>query len=142
MLIQLVIGSVVILATMGVMVGFIYGAIRFLRALRLRLSAHEIKGPQFFIMMSSAVILVLIANTLCVWIWAIVFRVLGVFLSLEEAVYFSIVSFTTVGYGDVVVSSDWRILSGFVAVNGLLAFGLFTAFLIEMIREITRHDFN
>ncbi|MEO1398607.1 MAG: ion channel, partial [Pseudomonadota bacterium] len=34
---------------------------------------------------------------------------------------FSIVSFTTVGYGDVVVDKGWRILSGFVSINGLLA---------------------
>jgi hypothetical protein len=61
----------------------------------------------------------------------------GVFPTLEEAVYFSMVSFTTVGYGDVVVDKGWRILSGFVAINGLLAFGIFTAVLIEVIRSLT-----
>jgi hypothetical protein len=48
------------------------------------------------------------------------------------------VSFTTVGYGDVVVEHSWRILSGFVSVNGLLAFGVFTAVLIEIIRGTVR----
>ena len=77
------------------------------------------------------------ANTVCVWLWAILFYGLGVFHTFEEAVYFSMVSFTTVGYGDVVVERDWRILSGFVSVNGLLAFGVFTAVLIEIIRGLS-----
>ena len=47
------------------------------------------------------------------------------------------VSFTTVGYGDVVAKHGWRILSSFVAVNGLLAFGVFTAVLIEIIRGLS-----
>ena len=142
MLTQLSIGSAIILATMGVMVGFVYAAIRYFRKLDERLGDRKIGAAQLLTVLSGGVLLVLAANTVCVWIWALSFRLLNVFSTLEEAVYFSLVSFTTVGYGDVVVGVEWRILSGFVAVNGLLAFGLFTAFLIEMIRGISKRIVN
>ena len=61
-----------------------------------------------------------------------VFLVCGIFQSLEPAVYFSLIAFTTVGFGDIVLTPQWRILSGMVAANGLLLFGFSTAFLFEV----------
>ena len=122
---------------MAVLIGFVTTAMRLVRRIEGSFVDHHLARHQFFILVSVAVILVLAANTVCVWLWAVLFRFIGVFGTLEEAVYFAIVSFTTVGYGDVVVDKEWRILSGFVAVNGLLAFGIFTAFLIEIIRELS-----
>jgi hypothetical protein len=126
------------------MVGFIHISMRLLKRIQRHFADKTFVRHQFFIILLSAVVLVLAANTICVWIWAILFKAIGVFSTLEEAVYFSIVSFTTVGYGDVVVDKNWRILSGFVSINGLLAFGIFTAFIIEVIRELSarflRHE--
>jgi hypothetical protein len=126
-----------ILASTAVMIAFVLLAIRLVRKAEANYSDRRPGIWQFFRLLSSAVILVLLANTVCVWLWAILFHLLGVFPTLEEAVYFSMVSFTTVGYGDVVVEHSWRILSGFVSVNGLLAFGVFTAVLIEIIRGLS-----
>ena len=70
--------------------------------------------------------------TISVWGWAALYMALGLFNSLEPALYFSIASFTTVGYGDVVLAPGWRLLAGMTATHGLLNFGLFTAFLVEI----------
>ncbi len=137
MISELIIGTLTILASTAVMIAFVLVTIRLVRRAEANYSDHRPGVLQFFMLLSSAVVMVLIANTICVWMWAILFHFLGVFPSLEEAVYFSMVSFTTVGYGDVVVEHSWRILSGFVAVNGLLAFGVFTAVLIEIIRGLS-----
>lgn len=51
---------------------------------------------------------------------------------LEEAIYFSVITFTTVGYGDVVVDSDWRLMAGIEALNGILLMGWSTAVLISV----------
>jgi hypothetical protein len=56
-----------------------------------------------------------------------------VFDRLEPALYFSIVSFTTLGYGDIILGEDWRLLAGMTATNGLIMIGLFTAFLVEIL---------
>jgi hypothetical protein len=69
-----------------------------------------------------------------VWIWALAFWGLGLFDTLEASVYFSLVVLTTLGFGDVLLSDEWRLLSGMSAANGLLIFGLMTAMLVEVLR--------
>ncbi len=71
-----------------------------------------------------------------VWIWAGAFYALGIFPTLEEAVYFAIVSYTTLGFGDVLLPVEWRLLAGMAAANGLLNFGLLTALLVEALRHV------
>lgn len=137
MISELIIGTLTILASTAVMIAFVLVAIRLVRKAEANYADHRPGLWQFFRLASSAVVLVLLANTVCVWLWATLFYFLEVFPTFEEAVYFSMVSFTTVGYGDVVVEPGWRILSGFVSVNGLLAFGVFTAVLIEIIRGLS-----
>jgi hypothetical protein len=137
MISELIIGTLTILASTAVMIAFVLLTIRLVRRAEANYSDHRPGVLQFFMLLSSAVVMILLANTVCVWMWALLFHFLEVFPSLEEAVYFSMVSFSTVGYGDVVVEHSWRILSGFVAVNGLLAFGVFTAVLIEIIRGLS-----
>jgi hypothetical protein len=79
---------------------------------------------------------VLAVISLGVWTWALTLYGLGAYASLEEAVYFSIVAFTTLGLGDVVPPPEWRILSVMAAVNGFLSFGLLAALLVEALRLV------
>ncbi len=69
-------------------------------------------------------------------IWAFLFQALGVFSDFQTSFYFSMISFTTVGYGDVIPPADWRLLAGFTSVGGFLLFGLNTAFLFEILRRM------
>ena len=55
-----------------------------------------------------------------------------------EAIYFSIVTFTTLGYGDVTLSPAWRQLSGMEAMVGIVVFGLTTAILFTVIQRVWR----
>jgi Ion channel len=71
-----------------------------------------------------------------IWIWAVAFHVLGVFTSLEEAVYFAMVTYTTLGFGDLLLPQEWRLLGGMAAANGLLNFGLLTALFVEALRHV------
>ena len=68
-----------------------------------------------------------LATIIEVWVWAVLYVVLGALESLETAVYFSTVTFTTLGFGDIVLDDEWRLLSSFEAANGLLMFGWSTA---------------
>jgi hypothetical protein len=94
------------------------------------------KPVKLVIALSAVVMWLLAALSLAIWIWALAFLWVGEFEILEESVYFSIVSFTTLGFGDVIVSNEWRLLSGMVAANGFLLFSLATAFLIEFLTRI------
>jgi hypothetical protein len=80
--------------------------------------------------------------TMGVWLWAIVFLQMSVFGTLEEAVYYSLVAYTTLGLGDVIVPQDQRLLGGMTGANGFLMFGLMTAMLTDTLRHVRRVQRN
>ena len=78
-------------------------------------------------------------------IWAFTFYLLpGIteFETLEKAIYFSLVTFTTLGYGEVTISSTNRILAGFEAINGILLIGWSTAFMFSVVQYIWKREFK
>lgn len=86
--------------------------------------------------LSLAVVGVIAIHTPEVWVWAGLYIYLQEFVELYDALYFSVVTITTLGYGDVVLSSEWRLLSSFEAMGGLILFGTSTAFFLEVMRRI------
>ena len=82
--------------------------------------------PGATIIMLILVLGMLIAHTIEIWLWAALFIHLGEFPDLTNALYFSTVTFTTLGYGDITLSQHWQLLSGFEAAGGILLFGLST----------------
>jgi hypothetical protein len=85
-----------------------------------------------------AILWILVVFTSTLWEWAMLYMELGLFDALEPALYFLVVSFTTVGYGDVVLEPGWRLLVGMTSTHGLLIFGIFIAFLVEVFKFPTR----
>ena len=69
-----------------------------------------------------------------VLLWASAYILLGEIQSLEPAFYFSMVTFTTLGYGDIVLDESWRLLAGFEAATGIIMFGWTTAILISVVQ--------
>jgi len=72
-------------------------------------------------------------------LWACVYVVLpgaDTIGSMEEAAYFSTVTFTTLGYGDVVLERPWRMLGAIQAATGLLIFGWSTALLFALVQRV------
>ena len=81
------------------------------------------------------VLFVMAVQTVNVWVWGLTFYLAGVFNELEPSLYFSLVSFSTLGFGDIVLDEKWRMLSGLAAANGLLSFGWSTAYMVELVRR-------
>ncbi len=82
-------------------------------------------------------IFLLALNFLEAIIWGFTYYILpGIteFESLEKAIYFSLVTFTTLGYGEITISSSNRILSGIEAMNGVLLLGWTTAMMFSVIQ--------
>ncbi len=77
-----------------------------------------------------------LATIIEVWIWAMLYLALGAIRTLEEAVYFSTSTFTTLGFGDIVLDEEWRLLSSFEAANGLLMFGWSTALIFAAVQWV------
>lgn len=81
------------------------------------------------------VLFVMAVQTVNVWVWGLTFYTAGVFKELEPSLYFSLVSFSTLGFGDIILDEKWRLLSGLTAANGLLSFGWSTAYMVELVRR-------
>ncbi len=86
-----------------------------------------------FAAIGTAVMIMFFASLLEAWIWAVTYMAIGALSSLEPALYFSIVTFTTLGYGDIALHPDWRILASFEAANGTIMFGWSTAVIVAMV---------
>lgn len=97
---------------------------------------REPHRPKLVLVLMFASVWVLGTLTAGVWLWALVYDALGTFPTLEEALYFALVTYTTLGFGDVLLPQDWRILAGMTSANGFLNFGLMTALLIEAMRQV------
>ena len=68
-------------------------------------------------------------------LWAWVYRHVGAIHGLEASLYFSGITFTTVGYGDIILIKCWRLLSVGEAINGVLMAGWSTAQLIFIVQR-------
>jgi drug/metabolite transporter (DMT)-like permease len=89
-----------------------------------------------------AVLGVVFLHTIEIWAYAVLFMTLGAITGVEPAVYFSTVTFSTLGYGDIVLGERWRILGAIEAPNGLILFGWSTAFLLSLMGKLRalEHD--
>ena len=71
-------------------------------------------------------------HLLQVHMWALVFWGQRDITDFETALYFSMVTFSTLGYGDILVAPHWRILAGLEGMNGFLLIGWSTAYLVSV----------
>ena len=106
-------------------------------------------GPEFFkrfkriwksSIISFAVLCAFVSHIIQILIWAFFYIEVGVFDDFEIALYFSTTTYTTVGYGDVFLDKDWRLISAFQSANGLLLFGWSAAFIFEVMSKLYKRD--
>lgn len=131
---QLALSAVLIATTVVIHVGFI--GVAFAAAGRVRPWLARPPGPlKIAIGLAAATLWMTAAHGLAIWLWAFAFLLVGDLPDLETALYFASVCFTTLGFGDIVPAMRWRMLAGLCAANGLLAFGVSAAFLVELLRD-------
>ncbi len=92
------------------------------------------------VLVNSAII-VFALHTIEIVIWALAYLAMvptSELASFEEAVYFSFVTFTTLGYGDISLWEAYRLLSGIEALNGIILVGWTTAMIFSVVQHIWR----
>lgn len=104
-----------------------------------RTASRRLWGPVRFLrdslVLSAASLILLAAHCAEVVAWAVLLLKVGAFAAFEEAFYFASVAFTTLGFGDVLLPTGWRLLAGAIAANGFILFGMSAAFLFEAVRK-------
>ena len=94
---------------------------------------------RLILLLGVAVLGLIAIHTVSGWAWAAVYLLVGEFSQLSSALYFSIVTSTTLGYGDITLSDRWQLLASFQAMGGLILFGASTAFLLAVTRSWFSH---
>ena len=82
---------------------------------------------------------IVLLHLIQVGLWAVVFWRARELPTLEAAVYFSLVTYTTIGFGDVVLGPGWRVLAGIEGLTGLLLVGWSTAFVFAVVHRMYEH---
>ena len=89
---------------------------------------------------SVIVILMFMVSLAEVLVWAGTYVAVNAIEGIERAVYFSMVTYTTLGYGDIVLDENWRLLASFESANGIIMFGWSTAIIMSVVRRVYFKD--
>jgi voltage-gated potassium channel len=69
-------------------------------------------------------------------VWAAAYSTAGVFADFDTSLYYSLKSYTTVGYGDVLPPTSWRLLGPIEAAVGVLMLGWSTSIIVATVQRI------
>jgi hypothetical protein len=83
----------------------------------------------------------MVAHFVEIGVWAAVFVTCGEFSQFATAYYHSAVNYTTLGYGDIVMSPRWKLMGPLEAANGMLLFGVSTAMIFAVIQRLIEARF-
>jgi hypothetical protein len=95
------------------------------------------------VIVAGVTLLALAAHLIEIATWALVFELCAEFPNFAAAFYSSAENYTTLGYGDVVMSPAWRLLGPLEAADGMLMFGVTTAMIFTIIVRLVQsrlHD--
>lgn len=88
------------------------------------------------LLINFVILLTIAATILETAIWATCYTYVGALEQFEEALYFSIITYTTLGYGDIIMDDQWRLLASIEAANGIIMFGWSTSLVILLVQNI------
>ena len=83
----------------------------------------------------------LVAHLIEIALWAVLFVICGEFPEFGTAYYHSAVNYSTLGYGDLIMTPAWRLLGPLEAANGMLLFGVSTAMIFAVIQRLIQVRF-
>lgn len=132
---QIMLGSAVLGACVVVHVGILGAGIAGLSALG-AMGPWEFSTIRWISFVLAGAFVVLLGHSAQVWIWALTLRWLGALDDLSDAIYFALVTTTTLGYGDITLQPRHRVFGAIAAVAGLITFGLSTAFVIGIVSQL------
>ncbi len=86
--------------------------------------------------LSNVVLLMFFISIIDATFWAVTYVLLGVIETFEQAMYFSLVTYTTLGYGDITIHEKWQLLASFEAAIGIIIFGWSTAIVMAFVQKL------
>jgi voltage-gated potassium channel len=100
---------------------------------------HRLGPLRSTVLMVRLTSLIVSLHMLEILLWALFYRS-KCFATWEDAFYFSATSYSTVGYGDLVLQPSWRIVGPVESITGVLMCGLSASFLFAIVTRLVEHD--
>ncbi|WP_299964957.1 potassium channel family protein [uncultured Roseobacter sp.] len=133
-LLQIAFGSIVLLVSAALHLLVIARLVRHLRQhdhfAPTRPTRHQLTGACILFLLLVA------SHTAQIYIAAFGLWLIGALSGYEAPIYYALVTYTTVGYGDLVLSPDHRIAGAMISFTGILMFGMTTAFVVGLLTQI------
>ncbi len=133
MLKQLILATLMVLLTVGI---HLVGLALLMRVLRTHTRLFRRLQFMPLTLLLAATIGIFAIHTIEIWLFAALYLKLQAFGDFEEALYFSTVSYASIGYGDVLMPKDWRILGAIEGATGIIMLGWSTAFLVSLLTQL------
>ena len=137
---DLIVSTVMVLSTVA-----FHGAGLILLTKLLRIEAREEMArhlpafsPRTLAFTLSLVLAPFVLHGLEIWLYAFVYVWLGAVSDIATGVYFSTISYAAIGYSDVHISPNWRLVGAIEGINGLLLLGWSTAFFVPLVTRLGR----
>ena len=140
LLIPLTVGASAVLCTILIHALVLSAAVNFVRRER-RLARAGVSFSFDFVIVALVICFALAAHLAEIAVWAVLFMVCGEFSDFGTAYYHSAVNYTTLGYGDLIMTPRWRVLGPLEAANGMLMFGVTTALVFAVIQRLLHSRF-
>jgi hypothetical protein len=139
-LIPLLVGACVVACTILIHALALNGAVRFVRHER-QVGRAGTKFWRDLVIVALTTSIALVAHLMEIGLWAVLFKTCGEFPDLGTAYYHSAVNYTTLGYGDLIMTPSWKLLGPMEAADGMLMFGVSTAIVFAVIQRLIETRF-
>lgn len=133
MFVQLVLASVMVIVTV---LAHLTGLAILLRVLRSHSRLFSALRIMPLTLLLTASIGIFAIHTAEIWSYAAIYLALGAFREFEVSLYFSTVTYASIGYGDVLLPTKWRILGAIEGATGIIMLGWSTAFLVSLLGKL------
>jgi hypothetical protein len=133
MLVQLILATAMVVTTVLI---HLFGLALLIRALRSHTRIFRKLTIMPLTLLLVATIGIFMIHTLEIWLYALLYVQLGTFADFEQALYFSTVTYATIGYGDLLMPHEWRILGAIEGAAGIIMLGWSTAFLVSLLSQL------
>ena len=139
LLIQLLLASTMVVLTV---IMHLIGLALLARALRAAMRWPPSREHAPITLLVATAIGLFAIHTAEIWSFAALYLLLQAAPDFEQALYFSTVTYASIGYGDVLVAKPWRILGAIEGATGVIMLGWSTAFLVSLLAQsrLLRHD--
>ncbi|HVK93538.1 MAG TPA: ion channel [Noviherbaspirillum sp.] len=141
MLKNLIIGLPIMLLCLALQAAITFWSIRFY----MRNSSRMRSGSGMFAHIRPLLLVMIVmtlANFVQIVMWGALFIYIGEFSAVYDAIYHSAVNFTSLGYGDVVMSARWKLMGPLEAANGILMLGMSSAALVAIMQHLIKVHFE